>query len=79
MDPGAESRSLRELLLAMPQELSCQSLLEMVVERLAVREHIALVRVWLLRPGDICPNCPRRHECPGQVPCLHLVASAAEA
>ena len=66
----------RELLLAMPQELSCDSLLKMVTQRLAAREHVALARVWLLRPGDICTVCPRRDECPRQVPCLHLVASA---
>jgi len=77
-NPAAESRSLQELLLAMPQEHSSQSLLQMVVQRLATRENAALARVWLLRPGDICPNCPRRSECPGQVPCLHLVASAGE-
>jgi transcriptional regulator with GAF, ATPase, and Fis domain len=75
-EPAAESRSLQDLLLAMPQEHSCQSLMEMVVRRLAAREPVALARVWLLRPGDICATCPRRHECPGQVPCLHLVASA---
>ncbi|HSR71177.1 MAG TPA: sigma 54-interacting transcriptional regulator, partial [Kiloniellales bacterium] len=76
VEPKAGSQSLRELLLALPQEHSSQSLLEMVVQRLAVREHIALARVWLLRPGDICSNCPCRRECPGGVSCLHLVASA---
>jgi transcriptional regulator with GAF, ATPase, and Fis domain len=76
VDPAAESRFLQELLLEMPQEHSCPSLMDRVVRRLATREHVALARVWLLRPGDICTTCPRRHECPGQVPCLHLVASA---
>jgi transcriptional regulator with GAF, ATPase, and Fis domain len=76
VDARGETQSLQELLLAMPQEHSCDSLLKMAVQRLAAREHVALARVWLLRPGDICTTCPRRHECPGQVPCLHLVASA---
>jgi len=75
-EPAAESQSLHDLLLAMPQERSCDSLLGMTVRRLAAQDHVALVRVWLLRPGDICSTCPRRHECPGKVPCLHLVSSA---
>jgi transcriptional regulator with GAF, ATPase, and Fis domain len=78
LDPGTESRFLQELLLEMPQQRSCLSLMEMVVQRLAARSNVALARVWLLRPGDICATCPRRQECPGHVPCLHLVASAGE-
>jgi hypothetical protein len=35
-----------------------------------------LARVWLDGPGDICPECPMRPECPDQTRCLHLVASA---
>ena len=42
VDPWAESRSLQELLLGMPQEQSCQSLMEMVVGRLAAKKHVAL-------------------------------------
>jgi len=76
MEPESTSRDLRELLLAMPEQHSCSALLDMVVEQLAARNHVALARVWLMRPGDICTICPRRHECPGQLPCLHLVASA---
>ena len=35
-----------------------------------------LARLWLNGPGDICPECPMRPECPDQTRCLHLVASA---
>jgi len=35
-----------------------------------------LARIWLNGPGDICPECPMRAECPDQTRCLHLVASA---
>jgi hypothetical protein len=31
-------------------------------------------QVWLVGPGDICAECPRRSECPDQASCLHLVA-----
>jgi transcriptional regulator with GAF, ATPase, and Fis domain len=37
---------------------------------------VALARVWLIAPGDICATCPLRAECPDQTRCLHLSASA---
>ena len=36
----------------------------------------ALVRIWLMGPGDECPTCAMRPECPSQIRCLHLVSSA---
>jgi len=48
----------------------------MIVAALAKRADIALARIWLLRPGDICEKCVLREECPDQTSCLHLVASA---
>ena len=41
IDPTAESQSLQDLLLTMPQEHSSRSLLEMAVRRIAAREHVA--------------------------------------
>lgn len=35
-----------------------------------------MVRVWLVRPGDICAKCPMAKECADRSRCLHLVASA---
>ncbi|MGE0706798.1 MAG: sigma 54-interacting transcriptional regulator [Planctomycetota bacterium] len=60
----------------MAQERSLPQLLQLVVDRLARPAQIALARIWLLRPGDICATCPARAECPDQRECLHLVASA---
>jgi hypothetical protein len=34
-----------------------------------------LVRGWLVGPGDACPECPMRAECPDQRACLHLTVS----
>jgi len=34
-----------------------------------------LARVWLPGPGDSCPACAMRAECPDQRACLHLAAS----
>lgn len=71
-----EDRSLKELLLSMTAARSCESLLQRIVRGLASEPDVALARIWLLQPGDICNTCPLRSECPGHVPCLHLVASA---
>ena len=35
-----------------------------------------LSRVWLMGPGDQCPTCALREECPARTRCLHLRASA---
>jgi GAF domain-containing protein len=43
-----------------------------------VPSDVALVRIWLLRPGDICSICRMRPECPDQSRCLHLAASSGK-
>ncbi len=72
--PDLESH--KTLLLDMAGQRSLDTLLSLVVRRLAERPPIALVRIWLVGPGDICPTCPMQAECPDQTTCLHLVASA---
>ena len=54
-------------------------LLQMIVERLSARPHVALARVWLIRPGDLCERCARRQMCPDPTRCLHLAASGGAA
>ena len=49
---------------------------QQIVSGLASQVDVALARLWLIKPGDICEVCPRRSECPQHVPCLHLAASA---
>ncbi|MCZ6794345.1 MAG: sigma 54-interacting transcriptional regulator [Planctomycetota bacterium] len=75
-EPEVEFESLKCLLLDMAQERSLDALLNLIVNRLVERPHMALVRIWLARPGDICASCRMREECPDQTSCLHLVASA---
>lgn len=70
-----EFDSLKELLLDMAQERSWEALLDMIGDRLLIRPHMVLGRIWLIRPGDLCSTCPMRQECPDQTECLHLVAS----
>ena len=70
------SDALQSVLLEMGQQRTLDGVLRVVVDRLAEEGHIALARIWLLRPGDSCSMCPMRGECPDQTRCLHLAASA---
>jgi transcriptional regulator with GAF, ATPase, and Fis domain len=67
---------LKRLLLDMSQKRSLDAVLKLVVDRLASQPEVALARIWLIGPGDVCANCHMREECPDQTSCLHLVASA---
>ncbi|MCZ6784183.1 MAG: sigma 54-interacting transcriptional regulator [Proteobacteria bacterium] len=69
-------RSLKELLLALAHQSAEGPCHQQIVSGLASQADVALARLWLIKPGDICEVCPRRSECPQHVPCLHLAASA---
>ncbi len=73
---GGQPAVFRQLLLEMAQERSLKKLLRLVVSRLHSIPGVALSRVWLIRPGDVCSDCLMRDRCPDQTSCLHLVASA---
>jgi transcriptional regulator with GAF, ATPase, and Fis domain len=68
-------QSLQRVSLALAEERSLDVLLQLLVQGL-VDERLALARVWLFDPGDICAACPLRDECADRTRCLHLVASA---
>lgn len=70
------SDALKNLLLEIGQQRSLEAVLRLGVTRLAGEEHIALARIWLIRPGANCANCPMPDVCVEQAGCLHLVASA---
>ena len=67
---------IKSLLLDMAAVRSVDALLAMIVERIARQPKVALVRIWLTLPADICAACPMRSECASQTRCLHLLASA---
>lgn len=71
-----EFAAFKCLVLDIAQQRSLDELLKMIVNRMAQRDEVALVRIWLKRPGDVCGNCRMREDCPDQTACLHLVASA---
>src|SRR3954468_1032758 len=75
-DSGPGLGPYRALLLDMAQERSVEALQRMIVGRLAGLPDVALARIWLLGPGDICPECPMLPACPDHAACLHLVAGA---
>jgi len=50
--------------------------LDSIVRGLAEQPDVALARVWLLKPSDICPQCQMRTVCADMTRCLHLAASA---
>jgi transcriptional regulator with GAF, ATPase, and Fis domain len=70
------SEALQSVSLAVAAERSVESTLARIVEGLRAQPGVALARVWLVAPGDICETCPLRAECPDHTRCLHLVASA---
>ena len=69
--------SLHAIATMVAQQRNVSVVLETVVESLVDNSDLALARIWLTRPGDICAECHVREECPDQTRCLHLVASAA--
>jgi len=72
LDPEA----LQTVALTVASERSTDAVLKRIVDGLAGQPGIALARVWLSRPGDICETCLMRPRCPDRTRCLHLVASA---
>src|SRR3990170_1640001 len=71
-----ELESLQALALEIAQERSVEVVVSRIVAGLAEQPGMALARIWLKSPGDICPQCPMRLKCPDQTECLHLMASS---
>jgi transcriptional regulator with GAF, ATPase, and Fis domain len=70
-----EPEPLQAIATAIVQERSLEVVLNTIVRELGECKTVALARIWLIEPGDICAVCPMRDECPDQSKCLHLVAS----
>ena len=71
-----EPTALQTLALEVAAARALEPVLAGLVGGLAREPGVALARIWLIRPGDRCGDCALRAECPGEVDCLHLVASA---
>ena len=70
-----EFASLRDRLLEVAQIRRLDEVLQRVVHILADRPHIALARIWLINPGDVCSACAMAAHCVQHTSCLQLVAS----
>jgi hypothetical protein len=67
---------LQSISLAVSQVRTVDTVLKMIVDGLVERANLALARIWLIGPGDICATCSMVGECPNRLRCLHLAASA---
>jgi transcriptional regulator with GAF, ATPase, and Fis domain len=68
--------ALQELAVRVSGERSVDAVLQSIVNGLAQQPSVALVRVWVTGPGDVCGSCLMRDACPDHTACLHLSASA---
>jgi len=68
--------SLQKIALALAGSQSVDSVLKLIVQGLAEQTDVALARVWLKRPGDLCLSCSMNKECPDRKECLHLLAGS---
>ncbi|HTT71092.1 MAG TPA: sigma 54-interacting transcriptional regulator [Anaeromyxobacteraceae bacterium] len=67
--------TFKYLLLEMPQQRSVAGLMDLVTRRVGSMPDVALVRIWLMQPGDICSTCGEVAVCLERKRCLHLVSS----
>lgn len=63
-------------MVAMARAQDLRVVLDTIVRGIAECRHVALARLWMIEPGDLCSTCALREECPSRERCLHLVASA---
>ncbi|NOX35751.1 MAG: AAA family ATPase [Deltaproteobacteria bacterium] len=73
-----EYESLKELLMEMALERSTDVLLNLIINRMVQRPHVALIRIWLKNKADLCNKCPMAVYCKTKKECLHLVAGMGE-
>lgn len=69
------SSELQRLSSSIANERSFDKALNRIVEGLANQDGIALARIWLIQPGDLCKTCSFSSDCPDKTNCLHLVAT----
>ncbi|HEV2169581.1 MAG TPA: sigma-54-dependent Fis family transcriptional regulator, partial [Candidatus Binatus sp.] len=71
-----EFQSLQSLALEVGEARTAEEVLQRIVGGLAAQSDVALARVWLVLPGDICQSCRMVAECEDRARCLHIAASA---
>jgi formate hydrogenlyase transcriptional activator len=76
IENDATFQRFNDLLLEMAHQHSLSELLSLVTTSLSSFLDVALVRIWLLQPADLCDRCDVEPWCRERTQCLHLVASA---
>jgi PAS domain S-box-containing protein len=71
-----QAEPLLSLAATVAGEHHTRDVLDAIVRGLAGQPGVALARIWLLAPGDLCDACFLRSDCRDQTRCLHLAASA---
>src|SRR5882672_576411 len=71
-----EADRLLSLAVDVAAERNLQGVLQAIVRGLAAHPGVALARIWLLLPADICDSCFARDRCRDRTQCFHLAASA---
>jgi formate hydrogenlyase transcriptional activator len=74
--PKVEVQALQSLALRVGEADTTSGVFKCIVDGLSAQNNVALARVWLILPGDLCDSCLMREKCPDRARCLHLVASA---
>ena len=60
----------------MTGSLCLEEVLRVTTQGLVDELGAALVRIWMVGPGDLCTTCPKADICTDRLRCLHLVASS---
>jgi len=72
-----EAEPLLSLAALVAGERRASDVLGAIVKGIAGQPGVALTRIWLRAPGDLCEQgCFQRHQCVDHRECLHLAASA---
>lgn len=78
--PPSTSKHSRQILeriaLQMASSLDLQLVLTTITQGLVEELDAAFARIWLLGPGDLCPDYYKAANCTNRAQCLHLAASA---
>lgn len=69
------SEALQKAALNVARALCPATVLTQIVGDLASEPGVALARIWLMAPGDLCDTCALQESCLDRSRCLHLAAS----
>jgi transcriptional regulator with GAF, ATPase, and Fis domain len=72
---AVDTESLLSLAVDIARETRIENAFQSIVKGLSEQAEVALVRIWLLRPGDICRECIFHNDCK-QMRCLQLIAGS---